>query len=57
LQKQFPGKLGASSIRRDDRGGAGVLYRVRVGPLSLDAAAKVCSIVRAAGKNCILTNG
>jgi len=47
----------AASIRRDDRGGAGVLYRVRTGPLSLEAAAKVCSVVRAAGKICVLTNG
>ena len=57
LEKRFPGQLGAASIRRDDRGGAGVLYRVRTGPLSLEAAAKVCSVVRAAGKICVLTNG
>jgi cell division septation protein DedD len=57
LQKQFPGRLGGGSISRDDRGGAGVFYRVRVGPLSLESAAKVCSRLRAAGKNCVLTRG
>jgi hypothetical protein len=57
LQKKFPGQLGASSILRVERGGTGALYRVRVGPLSLKSAAKVCSVVRAAGKNCVLTGG
>jgi hypothetical protein len=56
LQKQFPDQISASSIRRVDRGGD-VLYRVRVGPLPLEGAAKVCSVLRAAGKNCILTSG
>jgi hypothetical protein len=57
LQRQFPGKLGASSIHRIDRGRAGVLYRLRLGPLSLEAASKVCSAVRATGKSCVLTSG
>jgi hypothetical protein len=55
LQKQFPGALGGGSIRRDDLGNDGVFYRVRVGPLSREAADKVCSRLKAAGKNCILT--
>jgi hypothetical protein len=56
LQKQFPGQLGGSSIHQVDRGGPGDLYRLRLGPLPLGAASKVCSAVRAAGKNCVLTS-
>jgi SPOR domain len=55
LQKQFPGALGGGSIGRDNLGSFGVFYRVRVGPLSREAADKVCSQLRAVGKKCILT--
>ncbi|MBV9113846.1 MAG: SPOR domain-containing protein, partial [Hyphomicrobiales bacterium] len=32
-------------------------YRVKVGPLSREAAERVCSRLRAAGKKCILLHG
>jgi hypothetical protein len=55
LQKQLPGALANGSIRREDLGSEGVFYRVRVGPLSREAADKICSRLRAVGKSCILT--
>jgi hypothetical protein len=57
LQKQFPSALGGGSVRRADLGGKGVYYRVRVGPLSRDAADKICSQLKAGGADCILTRG
>ena len=57
LEKQFPGALSSGSIRPEDRGSEGVFYRIRVGPLSLEAAAKICSRLRAAGKSCLLIRG
>jgi len=57
LQRQFPGALGGGSIRRADLGGKGVFYRVRVGPLSREAADKICSQLKAGGADCILTRG
>jgi cell division septation protein DedD len=57
LQHQFPGLLGGGSVRRANLGSKGVFYRVRVGPLSRDAADKICSQVKAGGAACILTRG
>jgi hypothetical protein len=57
LQRQFPNVLGGGSIRRANLGSKGVYYRVRVGPLSRDAADKLCSQIKAGGAACILTRG
>jgi cell division septation protein DedD len=57
LQKQFPNMLGGGSIRRANLGNKGIYYRVRVGPLSRDAADKLCSQIKAGGADCILTRG
>jgi hypothetical protein len=57
LQRQFPAALGGGSVRRADLGGKGIFYRVRVGPLSREAADKICSQVKAGGADCILTRG
>jgi hypothetical protein len=57
LQRQFPSALGGGSIRRADLGGKGIYYRVRVGPLTRDAADKICTQLKAGGADCILTRG
>jgi hypothetical protein len=57
LQKQFPGLLTSGSVRREDMGKFGVFYRVRVGPLSREAADKVCAQLKAAGASCSMTGG
>jgi hypothetical protein len=57
LQKQFPSALGSGTVHRADLGAKGVYYRVRVGPLSRDAADKICSQLKAGGAECILTRG
>jgi hypothetical protein len=57
LQKQFPDTLGGGTVRRADLGSKGVFYRVRVGPLTRDAADKLCSQLKASGAACILTRG
>jgi hypothetical protein len=57
LQRQFPNMLGGGSVYRANLGNKGIYYRVRVGPLSRDAADKLCSHVKAGGADCILTRG
>jgi len=57
LQRQFPDALGGGSIRRADLGKKGIYYRVRVGPLTRDAADKICARLKAGGAECILTRG
>jgi hypothetical protein len=57
LKGQFPGVLSGGSIRRADLGSKGIYYRVRVGPLTRDAADKICAQVKAGGAECILTRG
>jgi SPOR domain len=57
LQKQFPNELGGGAIHRADLGSKGVFYRVRVGPLSREAADKICTQLKAGGAECILTRG
>jgi hypothetical protein len=57
LQKQFPGLLSSGSVRREDMGKFGVFYRVRVGPLSREAADKVCAQLKAGGASCTVSGG
>jgi hypothetical protein len=57
LQREFPGALQNGSVSRDNLGSYGVFYRVKVGPLSREAAERVCSRLRTAGKKCVLTRG
>jgi cell division septation protein DedD len=57
LQKEFPGVLAHAYVRREDMGAEGVFYRVRVGPLSRDAADKLCSQLKAAGRSCASSVG
>ncbi len=57
LQREFPGALETGSVTRDNLGSYGVFYRVKAGPLSREAAERVCSRLRAAGRKCVLTRG
>jgi len=57
LQKQFPNELGSGAVHRADLGSKGVYYRVQVGPLSREAADKICTQLKAGGAECILTRG
>jgi hypothetical protein len=57
LQKQFPGELGGGAIHRADLGAKGIYYRVQVGPLSREAADKICTQLKASGAQCIRTGG
>ncbi|MFI5013535.1 MAG: SPOR domain-containing protein [Hyphomicrobiales bacterium] len=57
LQKQFPGLLGGASVTKDDLGKEGVFYRVRTGPLSRDAADKLCSQLKTAVRGCAPKRG
>jgi hypothetical protein len=57
LQKEFPGTLQGGSVTRDNLGSYGVFYRVRVGPMSREAADKICSRLRAAGHKCVPMRG
>ncbi len=57
LQKQFPNELGAGAIHRADLGSKGIYYRVQVGPLSREAADKICTQIKAGGAQCIRTGG
>jgi hypothetical protein len=57
LQHQFPGLLASGVVRREDMGKFGVFYRVRVGPLSHEAADKVCAQLKAAGASCSMSGG
>ncbi|MBV8429251.1 MAG: SPOR domain-containing protein [Hyphomicrobiales bacterium] len=57
LQKQFPGELGGGAIHRADLGSKGIYYRVQVGPVSREAADKICTQLKASGAQCIRTGG
>jgi hypothetical protein len=57
LRKQFPGPLSNAGVYREDLGKAGVFYRVRVMPLTRDAADKVCAELKAGGASCSISGG
>jgi hypothetical protein len=57
LQGKFPGQLGnrAPIIHRADLGDKGTYYRAMVGPFgSAEAAASMCSSLKAAGGSCLV---
>jgi len=57
LKAKFPKELGSHEpiIRRADLGGKGTYYRAMVGPFaSMEAAAGMCSNLKAAGGSCIV---
>jgi hypothetical protein len=57
LQAKFPSQLGNRQpmIHRADLGEKGTYYRAMVGPFgSAEAAASVCSSLKAAGGSCIV---
>ena len=57
LQAKFPGQLGSRQpiIHRADLGDKGTFYRALVGPFaSSEAAAAMCSNLKAAGGSCIV---
>ena len=57
LQAKYPAQLGShhASIRRADLGEKGTYYRAMVGPFaSAEAAASMCSSLKAAGGSCIV---
>jgi cell division septation protein DedD len=57
LRTKFPQELGSHApiIRRADLGAKGTYYRALVGPYgSAEAAAEVCSKLKAAGGSCIV---
>jgi cell division protein FtsN len=57
LQAKYPGQLGShhANIRRADLGEKGTFYRAMVGPFgSAEAAASMCSSLKAAGGSCIV---
>jgi cell division septation protein DedD len=56
LRKQFPDVLRGGSVHRADQGRMGVSYRVQLGPLSRNAADKVCSRLKSSGASCIVTH-
>jgi cell division septation protein DedD len=57
LQARFPSQLSGREaiIRRADLGSKGIYFRALVGPFaSMEAAAGLCSSLKAAGGNCIV---
>jgi len=56
LRKQFPDVLRGGSVHRADQGSTGMSYRVQVGPLSRDAAVKVCAQLKSSGASCTVTH-
>jgi len=57
LQAKFPNQLGGREpiVRRTDLGPEGIYYRASIGPfVSMKAAAKVCSSLKAAGESCLV---
>jgi len=57
LRAKYPQQLGGREpiIRRADLGAKGVYYRAMVGPFaSIEAAASMCSSLKAAGGNCLV---
>jgi hypothetical protein len=57
LQKQFPNELRGGAVHRADLGSKGIYYRVQVGPVSREAADKICERLKANGAQCIRTGG
>jgi cell division septation protein DedD len=58
MQSRFPGVLSgySPSIKAVSLGDKGTFYRVRVGPMaSRDEAASLCSRLKAAGGDCVVT--
>ena len=57
LQAKFPDQLGGREpiVHRTDLGPEGIYYRASIGPfVSMKAAARVCSSLRAAGESCLV---
>jgi len=57
LKAKFPSQLGSREpiIHRADLGAKGTYYRALVGPFaSAEAAAEMCSSLKAAGGNCLV---
>ena len=57
LQAKFPDQLGGREpiVRRTDLGPEGIYYRASIGPfVSMKAAARVCSSLKAAGESCLV---
>ena len=57
LRAKYPEQLGSREpiFRRADLGTKGVYYRAMVGPFgSAEAAAEMCSSLKAAGGNCLV---
>jgi hypothetical protein len=56
LQAKFPAIFGKldPNIQRADFDGKGVYYRVRVGPLALADAKRICGSYKAAGGDCLI---
>ncbi|ODN69258.1 Sporulation related domain protein [Methylobrevis pamukkalensis] len=58
MQSRYGSVLGGlqADIQRADLGAKGVFYRVRVGPMSSrEEAARVCSQLKSAGGDCLVT--
>jgi hypothetical protein len=54
---QIPNQLGGREpiVRRTDLGPEGIYYRASIGPfVSMKAAARVCSSLKAAGESCLV---
>jgi hypothetical protein len=57
LQAKFPNQLGGREpiVRRTDLGPEGIYYQASIGPfMSMKAAARVCSSLKAAGESCLV---
>jgi SPOR domain len=57
LQAKFPDQLGGREpiVHRTDLGPEGIYYRASIGPfVSMKAAARVCSSLKAAGESCLV---
>jgi SPOR domain len=57
LWAKFPNQLGGREpiVRRTDLGAKGIYYRASIGPfVSMKAAARVCSSLKAAGESCLV---
>ena len=56
IQAHHSGLLGGQApvIRRKDLGNRGIFYGAQVGPLSREAAAKLCEDLKAAGQSCMI---
>ncbi len=57
LQARYPGILGGydANIQRADLGDRGIYFRVRVGPFASTNAQSLCTALKNAGGDCILT--